>query len=86
MERELWTELYRMLVSHATRTGRVRPKRARFTDAAVAAVYFWSVLCDRPVSWAAREGNWPPGLRPFDALPSQATLSRRLAGPSVRAR
>src|SRR5688500_7199556 len=84
MERELWTRLYRMLVAQATRLGRVRPKRARFTDAAVAGVYFWSVLCDRPVSWATHERNWPAGLRPFDALPSQSTLSRRLAGARVR--
>ena len=39
---------------------------------------------ERPVSWACREENWPPGLWP-GLLPSQPTLSRRLRTAEVLA-
>jgi hypothetical protein len=47
-------------------------------------VWLWAVLHERPVSWACREENWPPGLWP-GLLPSQPTLSRRLRTAEVLA-
>lgn len=87
MERELWLELYRMLLSIGN-TGPI--KRARFTDLAIAAVYAWAVVHDRATSWAADARNWPADLLAghFPAgLPHQSTLSRRLrrAGGAIAA-
>jgi hypothetical protein len=56
--------------------------RFDFSDAEIVKVYYWSVLCDRPVSWACRKENWPLHLRKRP-LPSDSTMSRRLRSPSV---
>jgi hypothetical protein len=52
---------------------------ARFTHSheRVVRVYLWSVLHDRPVSWACDPGNWNRPVRPPDPLPGQSTMSRR---------
>lgn len=83
MERELWLELYRLLV------GLDRPmasRRWRFADAQVAGVLFWAALHDRPVSWAADAGHWPAGALAAvgGAVPDQSTMSRRLRTAGVR--
>lgn len=81
MERELFRTLKRAL----RRLGRRRKnRRYRYTDAAIVEVYCWAVLNDRPVLWACRPENWPPGLR-RGPLPSQSDMSRRLRTPSVKA-
>jgi hypothetical protein len=63
-----------------------RGKRRRYSDASIVKVYFWSTLCDRPVSWACDAENWSEPLLietiGFD-LPSQPTMSRRLRGIGV---
>lgn len=46
------------------------------------AVYFWAVVKDRPVSWAAKLENWLPDLLPA-LFPRQCTVSRRMRQPSV---
>lgn len=62
-----------------------RRKREQFSDRVVAKVYFWSTLCDRPVSWACDRQNWPRELlNAFGELPSQSTMSRRLQTVGVR--
>jgi hypothetical protein len=53
-----------------------------YTDEDIVRVYYWSVICDRPTSWACRKDNWPIHLR-RQALPSQPTMSRRLRSPTV---
>ena len=53
-------------------------------DREILLVYFWAVLHDRPTSWACRRDNWPPGLWPRVSLPTQATVSRRLATTEVQ--
>jgi hypothetical protein len=58
-----------------------RGKKQQFSDAAIVKVYFWSTHCDRSVSWACDESNWPEQLRDQTVgatLPSQPTMSRRL--------
>ena len=79
MERELWWQLYRRLLSLAT----PKPKRNIFSDVIIVAVYLWAVLHDRPVCWAVSDRSWGDIDRPFE-LPSQSTLSRRLRQESVR--
>ena len=76
MERELFRDCKAVI----DRAGFYR-KRAGQThsDGAVLAVYFWSVLCDRPVVWACKPAHWPKGLW-RGAVPSQSCMSRRMAG------
>jgi hypothetical protein len=73
MERELWQRI----VGALKRLPRTRPRNAVYTDAQIMAVYLWSVLHDRPVSWACDRRNWPmQAWRRW--LPDQSTMSRRL--------
>jgi hypothetical protein len=81
MERERLRKVQGLL----RRLGRRRSsRRQRYTDGAIVEVYFWSVICDRPVAWACDPSNWPPGLR-RGTLPSQPAMSRRLRTAAVRA-
>lgn len=74
MERELW----RRIVGALKRLPRTRPRNAVYTDPQIMAVYLWSVLHDRPVSWACDRRNWP--MQAWRrSLPDQSTMSRRLA-------
>lgn len=78
MERELWKSLYAML--------RLLDKDFggwKYSAADVTAVYFWAVVHDRPMSWAARAENWAEDLRPRH-FPSQSTLSRRMRTADVQ--
>jgi hypothetical protein len=58
------------------------PTRFAFSDQDIVRVYYWSVICDRPTSWACRPAHGPIHRR-RRPLPSQPTLSRRLRSPSV---
>jgi hypothetical protein len=78
MERERWLQMYR-----AARRLDKGTCRGVFSAAVVVGVFLWSALHDRPVRWACVAENWPPGLWRY-ALPSQATMSRRLRDPRVR--
>ena len=79
MEYQLWKSIVALLLTLDTsRT----PTRFDFSDEDIVKVYYWSVICDRPVSWACHKENWPLQLRKR-RLPSPATMSRRLRSPSV---
>jgi hypothetical protein len=81
MEHQLW----RWIVTLAATFDKTPwPTRHDFRDADILAVYFWAVVHDRPTSWACCRANWPIHLR-RRVLPSDATMSRRLRTPSVRA-
>lgn len=54
-----------------------------YQDVDIAAVWYWAVLHDRPVSWAVARVNWPIWHR--TPLPSNSAMSRRLRTASVRA-
>lgn len=81
MERELWILLYQIARGCSS-----RPWWAvtTFFDDDIVAVYLWAVLHDRPTSWACSPKNWPKGLWQ-GKLPSQPTVSRRLATTEVQA-
>jgi hypothetical protein len=79
MEHQLWKSIVAVL--RALDKGR-RSLRFAFPDEDIVAVFYWSVVCDRPTSWACRTENWPLYLR-RRPLPSPATMSRRLRSAAV---
>ena len=81
MEHQLWTAIVAVVAEMDK--PRARPT-FDFADDVIVRVWYWAVLHDRPVSWACRPENWPPGYR-RRRLPSDATMSRRLRSASVRA-
>jgi len=81
MEHQLWKAIVAVL--RDLDKPRVAP-RYDFSDEYIVGVFYWSVIWDRPTSWACRRDNWPPHLR-RRPLPTQATMSRRLRSASVMA-
>ena len=79
MERQLLWALYHRLAQ----LYRPRPDRYQHTDHWIVLTFLWAVLCDRPVSWACRQENWPREFL-FYLPPSSPTMSRRLRTKSVR--
>lgn len=76
-------QLFKAIVTVLLKLDKPRtPTRFDFRDEDIVGVYYWSVICDRPTSWACRKEHWPIHLRKRP-LPSPATLSRRLRSPSV---
>jgi len=61
-----------MTIAHARRRA-----RQRFDDRVIIMIYLWSVINDRPLSWACEPHNWPRDLLDRE-LPSPSTMSRRL--------
>ena len=80
MEHQLWQSILAVLTSL-----RKAPKATAFdfSDEDIVKVYYWSVIRDRPVSWACQARHWPL-YRRRQPLPSEPTMSRRLRQPSVR--
>lgn len=77
MERRLWLELYRIIITLG-KTHSFAGKR--YSDACIALVFLKSVLHDRPRCWACELKNWGEGANecPWVSLPSPTTISRRL--------
>jgi hypothetical protein len=74
MEREYWSELTRAIVRvdrHWKDSARLKHRTSL-----IVRVHLWSVLHDRPMSWACDPRNWNDRDCPDD-LPDQSTLSRR---------
>lgn len=81
MEHQLW----KLIVTLVSILDMAPPSsRQDFSDQRIVAVYYWAVIHDRPTSWACHKKHWSLPLRKL-ALPSPATMSRRLRSPSVRA-
>ncbi len=80
MERERFVRMRRGLLQAADHHH--DNPRCAHRDAAVLIVLLWAALHHRPVSWACLGRHWPGDLRPR-ALPSQATMSRRLRTKGV---
>jgi hypothetical protein len=81
MEHQLWLSILAVL---ASMDNAPKPTDFDFSDEDIVKVHYWSVLHDRPVSWACRKDNWPPARR-RKPLPSPSTMSRRLRSESVLA-
>jgi hypothetical protein len=80
MEHQLWRAI--VVILEGLDKSWVR-RKGGFTDRWIVAVYYWSVLHDRPVSWALKRYNWPIALR-RRPLPSGTTMSRRLRSKRVQ--
>src|SRR5436305_2028377 len=79
MEHQLWKAIVAVLLT----LDKPRTSTAfDFSDEDIVKVYYWSVICDRPTSWACLKKNWPIHLRKRP-LPCPATMSRRLRSPAV---
>jgi hypothetical protein len=78
MERELWKVLYVVATKLDKPWG-----RWKYSTSDIVVVYLWSVVHDRPMSWAVVKAHWPDDLRPI-CLPSQSQLSRRMRKHDVR--
>jgi Transposase DDE domain len=80
MELQLFNSIVQMM------SELIKPSRSRnycFSDFDILKVWFWSVIHDRPVSWAVQRRNWAIHQRKRN-LPSNTTMSRRLRSSSVR--
>ena len=80
MEHQLW----RSIIAVVTELNKAR-KRTRFdfSDEDIVKVFYWAVIHDRPTAWACQRRHWP-WWQWRQALPSEATMSRRLRSPSVQ--
>jgi hypothetical protein len=79
MELQLWLKIVALFDTPCKRR---RSMHFRFSDSDILKVWFWSVIHDRPISWAVQRENWPVHLRRH-SLPSNTTMSRRLRSRSV---
>lgn len=79
MEEARWKEVRAIIRQLARR----KSSREVFGDGDIAEVYYWSVVHDRPQGWATFRESWPIHLRRGRKLPSQGTLSRRVATPRI---
>jgi hypothetical protein len=81
MEHQLWTAIIAVLAD----LGKPRfSPHEDYTDHDIVKVWYWSVIHDRPTAWAVQRRHWPPHRRRGLALPSEGTMSRRLATAAVR--
>ena len=55
-------------------------RRPVFPDTLIVAMYFWAVLHDRPLCWAALRCNYTSVFRPR-RLPSRSQFCRRIKSP-----
>jgi hypothetical protein len=79
MEGELW----KRLCSVVEEVGKgFRAKKVQHSNVWIVKVWLYSVLWDRPVSWACRAENWPVKDR-LGQLPSPSCMSRRLRTTTV---
>lgn len=77
MERELWKQLYRIVVRLDTFW-----TNGFYRVGEIVMVYLWAVVHDRPTAWACDGRHW--GVDAPPRLPSPSTMSRRLRRPAVR--
>jgi len=55
MERQLWKKIVDLIVAvHKSKSS----YRCRYSSVLILKVWFWSVINDRPVSWACERRNW----------------------------
>jgi len=83
MSSHQWGVLYRMIQRVHRRLPRPR-RKPRYNDALIVAMYFWSVLHDRPQCWACDRRNYH---RPFlpRRLPSISRFNRRIRSQRCQA-
>jgi hypothetical protein len=80
LDRRTWERITEAVNRQARRLRRIEGtlKRARYSDALIAKFYFWSVLHDRPIGWAADVDHVRSRLFRPRAMPSRSQLERRI--------
>jgi hypothetical protein len=77
-------QLFQAIVKLIVQLSKPMPsKKFDYEDAQILKVWFWAVICDRPVSWAVQARNWPIHLR-RSRLPSDSQMSRRMRTRSIQ--
>lgn len=71
-----WRELYQIIKREARRLPRPR-RRFQYSDALIAAMFFWAAWHDRPQCWAAQRTSYHGLFRPR-RLPSNSEFNRRV--------
>ena len=59
-------------------------RRTTYSDVLIVAMYFWSVIHDRPLCWAAQRSHYSSLFRPR-RLPSRSQFCRRIQSPRCEA-
>lgn len=80
MERQLWKAILCVLKDVDNPKQNTRWK---YSTIQIVKVWVWSVIHDRPVSWACQRSNWPPYEQKWER-PSNTTMSRRLRSADVQ--
>jgi hypothetical protein len=80
MEHQLWLAIVHVIT---TVNKPRKPTICDFSDEDIVKTHYWSVIHDRPVSWACERRHWPLCQR-RKVLPSPSTMSRRLRTQSVQ--
>src|SRR5436309_15923836 len=81
MERQLWKAIVAVI---AAVDKAPTPLSFTYSDEVIVGVWYWSVIHDRPMSWACERRNSPLDLR-RRPLPSYSRPTRRLRTPALRA-
>jgi hypothetical protein len=69
MDRELWSELLRVIKRAAREIGWHSGQRLPlYANWLIVAMYVWSVAHDRPLSWACRRGSYGFAFRPIRSI------------------
>jgi len=79
MERQLWKQIVSVVEDIYKRRGTAG---CRYSSVLILKVWFWSVVHDRPLSWACCRCNWRIWERHLK-LPSNSTMSRRMRSVEV---
>ena len=76
MSSQGWKVLYSIIKSQARRLPRPR-RRFEYSDALIAALFFWAVWHDRPLCWATQRASYNGRFRPR-RVPSNSEFNRRV--------
>lgn len=86
VEREQWRMVLRAVKRAARQVDKAwRPKRLRFADWQIVAMFLWAVAHDRPQSWACDARHYTTSVFRPRRLPSVSQFNRRMNQPRTRA-
>src|SRR5437762_11526573 len=84
MDRERWF-IVMDAIHRSCRAIKYNGRRPRYPHWLIVAMYLWSVLHDRCLSWACDRGHYGGIFRPRGKLPSISQFTRRVKGDHVQA-
>ena len=78
LDRRIWERITQAINRQARKLRTIEGAlpRARYSDALIAKFYFWSVLHDRPIGWAADVDHVRSRLFRPRAMPSRSQRTR----------